>query len=194
MMLTVLTLVWCGSWQDDGVKLFDFGYIYINFLNAVPDVFNLKTHTHTPRKQANGKRIHVPNMKTNSWATTAGHQEPHRPDRRTHPWRRRCPWRSPPRRHPDRMSARDQRSSGVRGAAPAVAAGRTWRATVLHLFFVRLRCQQRQQRLRIIVLSPQLENHCVAQGWVNFWTLWWTTMDCQIWLGGAEQEQMGSVV
>lgn len=74
---------------------------------------------------------------------------------------------------------------GIRGAAASEEqhqrlqrAGRGARDGLTFVFC--FRCQQRQQSLRIIVLSPQLENHRLAQGWANFWTLWWSTMDCQI--------------
>lgn len=43
-----LTLIWCGSRQDDRENLFDFRHILINFIDTVPDVLNLQqTHSRT---------------------------------------------------------------------------------------------------------------------------------------------------
>lgn len=51
-----LTLIRRWSRQDDRVKLFDFGHIIIYFVDAVPDVLNLKEKKcifHLKRKHFN---------------------------------------------------------------------------------------------------------------------------------------------
>lgn len=115
-------------------------------------------------------------MKTN-WTLNAGHQQPHRPERRTHPWRLRCPWRSPPRRHPDRMSV---------GSAEVVDRRLHMACDGYFICFVlRLGCQQQHQHFRInvsftaslcvdsseIVVSPLVGKllKCVSVRGFNIW-------------------------